>query len=154
VRDRLGRQAAHLAERQGDLRIGWQRRMAAREEHPQPVVDHGLGSWIADDVRDVGRRLIEAGRELAQRGVEAGTPPQAVDRPKATGRDQPRPRAGRDAGARPCLGRGDEGILEGLLGEVEVPEEPDERREDATRFRPVELVEPPLDRRVRARRRP
>jgi hypothetical protein len=39
---------------------------------------------------------------------------------------------GRDAVARPPLRRDREGLLRGLLGEVEVAEEADQRSEDAT----------------------
>ena len=38
VRDLFGGEAAHLAQGQCDLRIGRQRRMAAREDQPQPIV--------------------------------------------------------------------------------------------------------------------
>src|SRR3712207_1617780 len=55
----------------------------------------------------------------------------AVDRPVVRRRHEPRPRAGGDAVARPALGGDREGLLRGLLGEVEVAEEADERSEDA-----------------------
>lgn len=40
--DLLGCQAAHLAKREGDLGIPRQRRMAAREDQPEPIVLDGL----------------------------------------------------------------------------------------------------------------
>jgi hypothetical protein len=57
--------------------------------------------------------------------------PDPVDRPVAGRRHEPRPRAGGHAVARPALGGDREGLLRGLLGEVEVAEEADERGEDA-----------------------
>jgi hypothetical protein len=50
-------------------------------------------------------------------------------------------RVGGDSVARPAL-RGDrEGLLRGFLGEVEVAEEADERREDAAPLRAEGLLE-------------
>jgi hypothetical protein len=54
----------------------------------------------------------------------------AVERPVAPDRDQPRGRALRHAVTRPPLGGAREGVLGGLLGEVEVAEEADQGRED------------------------
>jgi hypothetical protein len=55
-----------------------------------------------------------------------------VDRPVACGRDEPCPRVRRDAVARPPLGGDGERFLRGLLGEIEVTEEADQRRQDAS----------------------
>jgi hypothetical protein len=52
-----------------------------------------------------------------------------------TGSDgEPRARVGGRALARPSLGRGGERLLDGLLGEVEVAEEADQRGEDPPPF--------------------
>src|SRR2546423_2920580 len=67
--------------------------------------------------------------------------PDAVDRGVASGRDEPRARVGRRAVARPPgRGRG-EGLLRGLLGEVEVSEEADQGREHATPLVMEDLLE-------------
>ena len=54
---------------------------------------------------------------------------QPVDRPVARGRRDPRPGVGGHAAVRPGLERGDERVLDGLLGEVEVAEDADQRRD-------------------------
>jgi hypothetical protein len=68
-------------------------------------------------------------------------PSDPVDRPVARGGDDPRAGVRRDAVGRPTLERRDVRIGDGLLGEVEVTEDPDERRDGA----PVLLVEDPGD---------
>ena len=55
---------------------------------------------------------------------------ETVDRAIAPGGDEPRPRVVGRAVARPALGGDRERLLRGLLGDVEVAEEADERRED------------------------
>ena len=64
-------------------------------------------------------------------------PARPVDRPVPGGGDDPRPGIGRDAVRRPPLERRDVGVGDGLLGEVEVAQDADERRDRA----PVLLVE-------------
>jgi hypothetical protein len=54
----------------------------------------------------------------------------AVDGPVAGSGDQPGARVGRRALAGPALGGDGEGLLNGLLGEVEVAEEADQGSED------------------------
>jgi hypothetical protein len=54
----------------------------------------------------------------------------AVDRPVPGGGDQPRIGIGGLALARPALGGDRKGVRRGLLGEVEVAEEADQRRKD------------------------
>jgi hypothetical protein len=56
----------------------------------------------------------------------------AVDRPVARGCDEPRARVRRDAVAWPALGGNGERLLRGLLGEIEVAEEADQRCKDAS----------------------
>jgi len=77
------------------------------------AVLHGLG-----DVKQSG---LGGQRALA---------PQAVDRSVARRRDQPPAGVGRDALARPALGGDREGVLGGLLGEIEVAEKADQGRKD------------------------
>jgi hypothetical protein len=88
------------------------------------VVLHGLGN-------------LEQARLRRQRPLAAD----AVDRAVARRRDQPEARVRRDPIAWPAR-RGDrERLLRGFLGEVEVAEEADERREDAAPLLAEDLVE-------------
>jgi hypothetical protein len=64
-------------------------------------------------------------------GAQRPLAPDAVDRAVASGRDEPGDRVRRRALARPALGRDRERVLRGLLGEVDVAEETDERGQDA-----------------------
>jgi hypothetical protein len=73
--------------------------------------------------------------------VAFAIPPDAIDRGVARGRDEPRARVGRDAVARPAGRGGGEGLLRRLLGEVEVAEEADQGRQDATPFVVEDLLE-------------
>ncbi len=108
--------------------------MAAREDQPQPVVDdraHPVGSVqgrVGVDRRQLlldrdftAEQLLLLGQHLAA--------PQPVDRPVPGGRRDPGAGVVRHAALRPRLERRDEGILDGLLGEVEVAEDPDQRRD-------------------------
>ena len=119
-------QAAQRAEREGDLRLGGQCRVAAGEDQPEQVV------------RDL-RRIVVGRRDD---GVRAGaavrldllreTRPaaDAVDRLVPGGLDDPRAGRSRDTLARPLRHRAREGFLGRLLGQVEVADEPDERGDD------------------------
>jgi hypothetical protein len=86
-----------------------------------------------------GRRNVEQPRLRRQRLLAAD----AVDRPVARRRDQPCALVRGLAVTRPALGRQRERLLSGFLGEVEVAEEADQVRENAT---PV-LLEGLLDQR-------
>jgi hypothetical protein len=109
--------------------------MAAREDELEPLV--------AD------RRLIELVlhrfRHLEQAGLrdERAVAPDAIDRAVARSRHEPRARAVGRAFARPALGRDREGLLGGFLGEVEIAEEADQRRNDAAPFVAEDLFDDP-----------
>jgi hypothetical protein len=64
-----------------------------------------------------------------------------VDRPVASRGDQPGPWVGRDAGARPALGRRRERLLGGLLGQIEIAEKAGQEGDDAAPL----LAEDPLE---------
>ena len=128
-------QAAERAQRQGDPRLRRERRMAAGEDQPQPIVRDGA---VVDLV------LLAQGHErleLAHLVLEPAGPPDPVDGLVAgRGRD---PRAGvaRQPALRPHLERDQEGVLDGLLGEVEVAEDADERRDRPSRLLAEQAVD-------------
>ena len=101
--------------------------MAACEHEAQPVVFDALFvPWRG--------RVVRYGIDLLRHVLhrdEARTPAYAIDRLEATGRHQPRPRVRRHALARPLLERGTEGLVQRLLGNVEVAQEADQRSKDA-----------------------
>jgi hypothetical protein len=58
--------------------------------------------------------------------AERALPADAIDRPVASGRDEPRTGTRGRAVARPALGRDRKCLLGGFLGEVEIAEEADQ----------------------------
>ena len=110
VRDVLGGQPAHLAQRQRHLRVGRQGRMAADEDQPELVVLDGL---VVQHL-GFGGFGFKPHRQLLQRGVEARLPADAVDRLEAAGRHQPGERIGRHAVLRPLRGGRHEGVVQRL----------------------------------------
>ena len=132
----LGRlQAAQGPQRQRDPRLRRERRMAAGEDQPQPIVRDGA---VVDLV------LLARGHErleLAHLVLERPGAPDPVDGLV--------PRRGRDPGARvarqptlrPDLERDQERILDGFLGEVEVAEDADERRDRPSRLLAEQAVD-------------
>jgi hypothetical protein len=118
-----GGQAAERAEGERDLRVGGERGVTAGEQELEALVRKG--GLVHGVLHRLGH-LEQAGLR-GQRAIAADP----VDGAVARGRRQPRARVGGRSVARPAL-RGDrEGLLRGLLGEVEVAEEADEGSEDA-----------------------
>jgi hypothetical protein len=74
-------------------------------------------------------------------GGEYAVAAEPVDRLVARGRDQPGPGIGGYAVPRPALSGDDEGFLADFLGEIEIAEEADQRRQDTPPF----VAEDPLD---------
>ncbi len=72
---------------------------------------------------------------------ESSAATQCIDRLEATGRHQPGPRIGRQALARPLLQRGPEGLVQRFLGEVEVAEQADQRRQYRARLAAVDGID-------------
>jgi hypothetical protein len=107
--------------------------MAAGEDELEALVgERRLVHGVLRDQRDLEQAGLRGERALAA---------DAVERPVAGGRDQPRSGARGDAVARPAL-RGDrEGVLGGLLREVEVAEEADQGSEDPAPLLAEDLVE-------------
>jgi len=96
--------------------------VTAGEQQLEPLV--GNGRLVHLDLRRLGNVQQPC---LLQAGPVASD---AVDRPVARRRDEPRGRVDRDPVARPSLGGDRERLLSGFLGEVEVAEEADYRGED------------------------
>ena len=109
--------------------------MAAGEDQPEPIVRDGA---VVDLV------LLAQGHErleLAHLVLEPAGPPDPVDGlVPGRGRD---PRAGvaRQPALRPDLERDQERVLDGLLGEVEVAEDADERRDRPSRLLAEQAVD-------------
>ena len=80
------------------------------------------------------RRALRPAPGLSSIEIEARAPADAVDGLEAAGRDEPCARIGRHPVARPLLERRPERVVQRLLGEIEVAEQANQRREDAARF--------------------
>ena len=130
LRDFLGREAAHFAQRERHLRLRRERGMAAGEDEAQPIVFDDLG--VPRRGRVVGDGLDLVG-DIVDR-IEPGVPADAVDGLEASGGHEPRARIRRHAIARPLLERGAKGVVQRFFGEIEVAEQANERREDAPRL--------------------
>jgi hypothetical protein len=133
ARDLLGRQAAEGAEGEGDLRLERERRVAASEDELEPLVRNGRLSHIVHG----GLWQLEQVGFRRQRPV----PPDAVEGSVPSRCEEPRPGVRRLAVARPALCGDRECLLGGFLGEVEVAEEADHRREDAAPLAAKRLLE-------------
>ena len=140
--DLLGGQSAQGPEREGHAGFCGQGRMAAREHQAQPVVGDG-----AHATRAGGRvpALLERrhGRQLLPFLGQALLPAQSVDRLVPGGRGDPGAGVVRDAVRRPPLERHGERFLDGLLGQVEVAQDPDEGGDRPSLFLPEHAVDHP-----------
>ncbi len=120
-RDLLGAEAAERAQRQRDLRLGRERRVAAGEDQ--------LEAFVAKARRLLHLVLLFGGLDVEQpdlrRRACARAGSRSIARLRAVTMSHA-PGFSGDAVARPALGREREGLLRGLLGEVEVAEEADE----------------------------
>ncbi len=135
MRDFLGRETADFAQGERHLRIGRERRVAAGENEPQAIILDRLAvrwSGLVDD-------CIHLLGDILHR-VEPRAPAYAIDRLEPTRGYQPRARIRRDAVAGPLLERCAKSIVQRLLGEVEVAQQPDQRGEDPSRFGPIDCL--------------
>ena len=126
------REPAERAQGQGDRGLGRERRVAAGEDQPELVV-RDRGHLV---LRGGEQHRLPAGRleRLVtgdRRGLvrESARAPRPVDGTVAGRRRDPRARVGRDAVRGPALERDDVRVRDRLLGEVEVAEDPDQRRD-------------------------
>ena len=122
------RETADEAQRQRDLRVRGERRMAAGEDQLEAFVGDGL-------LRGLGK-LFGAGEQLGL-ARERLVAPDAVYRAVARGRDDPRTGIRRHAVQRPPLRSANERVLNRVLGEVEITED---AAEDRDRLRPLIAV--------------
>ena len=118
---------------------GRQRRMADGEDQPQPLVRDRAHEFLVG-------LLVAAQRP--QLGLERAAPPRpaalgadAVERPVARGGDDPGRRVVRQAVARPALQRGQERVLDRLLGAIEVAEDAGEDGDRPSRLAPEQAVD-------------
>jgi len=98
--------------------------VAAGEDQAESLVGHGLVVLL------VGLQRREPLKQL-RLARERPLPPDAVDRPVTSGRDQPGAGIVRRPVARPPLDGGRDCVLKGVLRELEVAEDADQGREDA-----------------------
>ena len=121
------RQAAQRPQRQRDAGVHRERRVTAGEDEPQSIVRdvHGVLTWLRVDgsLRRF-RRLAPERLDLLGQPVAPAKP---VDRAVPRGRRDPGPGVVRHATLRPRLDGRDEGVLDRLLGEVEVAQDADQR---------------------------
>ena len=137
ARDLLGREPADFAQRERDLRVRREGRMAAGEDEAQAIVFYAFLLGFRCDLR-VGVQLVG---KLGERCIEPRAPADLVDRLEAARRNEPRARIVRHAVALPLLDCRGECVVQRFLREVEAAEEPDERCEHAARLGAVNRVD-------------
>jgi hypothetical protein len=125
------REATQRAQRERNAGVYRQRRMATGEDQPQPIIRDRAHAGFSFDDR-VGVDCLELGldgrfalEELLLLGERPPTP-DPVDRPVPGGRRDPCPGVVGYAASRPRLERGEEGLLDRLLGEIEVTQDADQ----------------------------
>ena len=138
VGDLGGIQAAEESQGERDLGVGRQRRVAAQEHQPQLVVGDDVGEGV---------EFVEFGVRVGVHGVvevvgclvtllAAGLASDPVDRPVAGGRGDPASRVRGDAVDGPAFGGDRERFGDGVLGQVDVAEDPDQRCGHRSGFAP------------------
>jgi hypothetical protein len=133
ARDVLCAQPTERPQRQRDLGVEPERRVAAGEDELEPLVgDDRFVHLVLHRLRD-----SEQLRLRRQRAIAAD----AVDGAVARRCDEPGARVRGRAVARPALGGDRERLLGGFLGEIEVAEEADQAGEDAAPLVAEDLVE-------------
>src|SRR5439155_25800020 len=118
------RQASDRTQRQSDLGLRRECRMAAGEDQAESLVRHRLVTVV---------QALQLGELLEQLRLarERSLPSDPVDRAVSRGRDQPGAGILRRAVAGPALQGGRDRVLEGVLRELEVAEDADQGGEDA-----------------------
>jgi hypothetical protein len=126
ARDLRHRQPRHQPQRQRHLRLDRQRRVAAGEDQPQPLV--GDGVVVRALVVSVHLVLRPPG-QLLRVPFQHPVAPQPVDRPVPRHRHDPRPWVVGHTVGRPAAQRGQVGILDRVLGESDVAEDAGKQRD-------------------------
>ena len=150
----LGRgQAAQRPQRQGDPGVHRQRRVAAGEDQAQPVVGDGHRRPPLDPRRS--RAELGLDRGVARRAPRSSRRARLRRRSRSIARLRAvvvihAPGLSGTPRTRPGLEGRDERVLDGLLGEVEVAEDADQRRDRPSLFLAEQAVD---ERRARAARR-
>ena len=110
--------------------------MATREDQAESVVLHGPGllSWT----------IVGFNGHLGQEFATSRLAAKVIDRPIARGRRDPATCIGWQSVRRPLPKGEGEGFLDGILGQVDVAEDPDEGRDGPTGL----FAEDPADQRV------
>ena len=133
----LGRgQATEQPQRQGDLRLGRERRVAAREDQAESVVLHGPGLLSC--------RLVRELDHLPEEFATARLAAEVIDGSISGGRRDPATGVRRQAVGGPLPQGEGERLLDRVLGEIDVAEDPDQGGHRPTGL----LAEDPADQRV------
>ena len=93
-----------------------------------------LSSFEGRGVAGLGFELL---RDSRLRRIKPRAPPHRVDGFEPARRNEPRAGIGRHAIPRPLLERGTERIVQRILGQLEVAEQPDQGRKDPPRLRAI-----------------
>jgi len=121
----LGGQVADLSQGERHLGIGRQGRVAAGEDQAQAVVSE---QFVLTGVLPL---ALEEHDQVRLRAVETRPSTHCIDGLEATGGDQPRPGVVRHTITLPTLDGNEERIVHGLLSQVEIPQQANQRRQDA-----------------------
>ena len=136
ARDLRHGQPGHAAQRQRHPRLGRQRGMAAREQHPQLVV-------VQRGLLEVDLVVVTVVHQLRGVRVDDALVAEPVERLAPRGRGQPRARPVRHAAAVPLDRRGHERVLDDVLRQCEVAVQP---ARDGRQHRAALVAEGPLER--------
>jgi len=129
--------AAQRPERQRDAGVHRQGRVTTREDQPQPVVGDRAHVLLVTSERLERLDRAELRRLLAERPFA----PEPVDRAVARGRGDPRAGVVGDPALGPHAHRLGERVLDGVLGEVEVAQDPDQRGDRSSLLRSEQAVD-------------
>ena len=134
--DFLGAQVADFTQGQRHLRIRRQRRVTTGEDQPQAVVFHIFTTPVGLF------QFFELRQQQRLRGFEAGAAAQHIDGLETPGGHQPGARTVRHAIALPALDCDEERLVQGFFGEIEIPQQANQRRQNPPRVFAIDLLDP------------